>query len=153
MQSTDLIKNTKFANLIEWLNETLEEPYKFHLDPIITIRGKVIGYTNSLLHDYAIIPSDLSYKIKQDETCMSIVKWINRRLYMESLEDLCKNRLTSFKTRIVRLRIAINMSFSMVTILNDIEKEEWRQHITDLFYKRFFAINQYYCTTILELPF
>lgn len=153
MQSTDLIANTKFANLIELLNENLEEPYKFHLDPIISIHGKVIGHTNRLLYDNATIPNDLSYKIKQDETCMSIVKWINRRLYMESLEDLCKNELISFKTRLVRLRIAINMSFSMVTVLNDIEKEEWRQHMTNLFYKRFFAISQYYSMTVLELPF
>ena len=153
MQSTDLITNNKFVELIKSLNENLEDPYKFHLDPIISNNGQITGYTNSLLCDNAIIPIDLSYTIKHDKTCMSIVKWINRRLYMESLEDLCKNELTSFKTRIVRLRIAINMSFSMVTVLNDIEKEEWRQHITSLFYKRFFAISQYYSMTVLELPF
>lgn len=156
MQSTDLIfvNKNKFTKLIDSLNENLADCYKFHLDPIISSsNGEILGYANSLLYDDAIIPIQLSYQIKNNEICMSIVQWINRRLYMESLKDLCNNELMSLKTRLVRLRIAINMSFKMITILDDVEKEEWRQYLTEVFYKRFFVISQYYSINILELPF
>ena len=33
------------------------------------------------------------------------------------------------------------------------EKEEWRQHITDIFYKRYLVITNYYYEEIEKLPF
>jgi hypothetical protein len=154
-----------FKELIKDLNNRLADTpkYQFHLDLIYDSNPKTInnlpsveylGKADSIIEDTAVIPDSLSSKIIWNKTNMQTVKWINRRLWTPLLEDLMNNRLTSINTRFVRLRIAANMcTHDAVTGLTNEEKEEWRQHLTDLFYRRCFAISTYYCTEIEKLPF
>lgn len=145
-----------FKRLIEALNAELEEPYRFTLDKIISSANfdtKVLGYADSVLDDWVNIPPNLKLKLATSITCLSINKWINRRLWMDILNNLLEDKIINFNTRLVRIRIAINMSLKMAYSLNEEEKEEWREHISEVFYKRCFTINNYYCREIIKLPF
>jgi hypothetical protein len=145
-----------FKRLIEALNAELEEPYRFTLDKIISTANydtKVLGYADSVLEDWVNIPPNLRLKLVTSITCLSINKWINRRLWMDILNNLLEDKIINFNTRLVRIRIAINMSLKMAYPLNEEEKEEWREYISEVFYKRCFAINNYYCREIIKLPF
>lgn len=145
-----------FKRLIEALNAELEEPYRFTLDKIISTANydtKVLGYADSVLEDWINIPPNLRLKLVTSITCLSINKWINRRLWMDILNNLLEDKIINFNTRLVRIRIAINMSLKMAYPLNEEEKEEWREHISEVFYKRCLAINNYYCREIIKLPF
>lgn len=145
-----------FKRLIEALNAELEEPYRFTLDKIISTANydtKVLGYADSVLEDWVNIPPNLRLKLVTSITCLSINKWINRRLWMDILNNLLEDKIINFNTRLVRIRIAINMSLKMAYPLNEEEKEEWREHISEVFHKRCFAINNYYCREIIKLPF
>ena len=145
-----------FKRLVEALNAELEEPYRFTLDKIISTANydtKVLGYADSVLEDWVNIPPNLRLKLATSITCLSINKWINRRLWMDILNNLLEDKIINFNTRLVRIRIAINMSLKIAYPLNEEEKEEWREHISEVFYKRCFAINNYYCREIIKLPF
>lgn len=147
---------SEFKKLIEKLNAELEEPYKFTLDKVISsawYSTEIIGYADSVLNDWGNIPPHLKSKIVTSNISLSINKWINKRLWMDILNSLLKDEILFFKTRLVRLRIATNMSVSLAYNLTEIEREEWRQYIVNVFYKRCFAINNYYCKDILQLPF
>lgn len=145
-----------FKTLVSILNTELEEPYRFTLDKIISTaphNTKILGYADSTLNDWANIPPDLKLKIVTNITCLKVNTWINRRLWMEILNNLLKEKRIEFTTRLIRMRIAINMSLKMAYPLNDEEKEEWRGYITQVFYKRCLAIDNYYWKEIEKLPF
>lgn len=146
----------EFKKIVKALNAELEEPYRFTLDKVISSANfdtKVLGYADSILNDWANIPPNLKLKIVTSNTCLRINKWINRRIWMDALNDLLEGRLLYLPTRLVRLNIAINMLLKIVYPLNEEEKEEWREYILDVFYKRCFAISNYYSREIIELPF
>lgn len=146
----------EFKKIIKALNAELEEPYRFTLDKVISSANfdtKVLGYADSVLNDWANVPPNLKLKIVTSNTCLKINKWINRRIWMDALNDLLEGRLLYLPTRLVRLNIAINMLLKIVYPLNEEEKEEWREYILDIFYKRCFAISNYYSREIIELPF
>lgn len=146
----------EFKKIIKALNAELEEPYRFTLDKVVSSANfdtKVLGYANSVLNDWANVPPNLKLKIVTSNTCLRINKWINRRIWMDALNDLLEGRLLYLPTRLVRLNIAINMLLKTTHPLNEEEKEEWREYILDVFYKRCFAISNYYSREIIELPF
>ena len=125
-----------FKRLIEALNAELEEPYRFTLDKIISSANfdtKVLGYADSVLDDWANIPPNLKSKIVTSNTCLSINKWINRRLWMDILNNLLEDKTLSLQTRLVRVRIAINMSLKMAYPLNEEEKAEIIKEYEDKF--------------------
>ena len=83
-----------FKRLIKALNAELEEPYRFILDKIVSSANfdtKVLGYADSVLDDWANIPPNLKSKIVTSNTCLSINKWINRRLWMDILNNLLED--------------------------------------------------------------
>jgi hypothetical protein len=154
-----------FKELVKVLNGYLKDTpkYQFHLDLVYNSNPKIVdklptveyvGKADSIIYDTAVIPDSLSTKIIWNKSNMQTVKWINKRLWTPILEDLINNRLTGINTRFVRLRIAANMcTHDAVIGLTNEEKEEWRQHLTDLFYRRCLAIGSYYCIEIEKLPF
>lgn len=145
-----------FKELICALNEQLEEPYKFELDKIISsapYKTTILGYADSIINDTKIIPNELRIQVLSSIVNINICKWINKRLYMEMLHLLLQGKLSNINTLWVRMRIAANMSLKMMINLTKEEIEELRQHMNDVFYKRYNVIANYYSIKIVQLPF
>lgn len=148
-----------FIELVNNLNNRLDSlnmgEAKFQLDKIIyaqTVKSTIFGYAPSIINDRTLELPQLSYPF-----CLlpnlRIVKWMNRK-YMDSLHHLLQGKRFNYQTNLVRLRIAACMVTGSSTVeMTNEEKEEWRQHITDIFYKRNLVIMNYYFEEIEKLPF
>lgn len=148
-----------FIELVNNLNNRLEElnmgEAKFQLDKIICshpLKSTILGYAPSIINDRTLEPPQLTYQF-----CLlpnlRIIKWMNRK-YMDSLHHLLQGKRLDYRASLVRLRIAACMATGVDTVeLTNEEKEEWRQHITDIFYKRNLVIMNYYFEEIEKLPF
>jgi hypothetical protein len=144
-------RNSSFIFLVNELNNLLAEEYKFELDRVISSAPydtEVICYKDSVINDRKIF---LNLDIETNLSCNRVGKWINRRLFTEMLTDLSEGRMTYIHTKLIRMHIGINMAMKMLP--DKVAKEEWRTHILDLCYARFWAVNTYYATKICELPF
>lgn len=149
-----------FIELVNNLNNRLDsmhrEESKFQLDEIICshpLKTTILGYAPSILNDQAIVPQHLRIPILSSIRNLKTVKWINRK-YMESLNQLTQGKRFDYRTNLVRLRIAACMATGVGTVgLTNEEKEEWRQHITQIFYERYLVIVNYYYEEIEKLPF
>ena len=70
------------------------------------------------------------------------------------INDLVLGKKQDYQTALVRLRIAACMATSNNIIgLTNEEKEEWRQHIINVFYNRNLVMINYYLEEIEKLPF
>lgn len=149
-----------FIELVNNLNNRLEElnmgEAKFQLDTIICshpLKTTILGYAPSIINDRTLSPPQLTYPILCLLPNLRIIKWMNRK-YMDSLHHLLQGKRLDYRASLVRLRIAACMATGVGTVeLTNEEKEEWRQHITDIFYKRNLVIMNYYFEEIEKLPF
>ena len=149
-----------FIDLVNNLNNRLNAPNmeiaKFQLDRIICshpLKTTVLGYAHSIFNDQAIVPKRLRIPILSSIRNRKTVRWVNAK-YMEILHSLLLHEKQDYRTDMVRLRIAVCMAThnNIVGLTNE-EKEKWRQHIVDIFYRRNFAIMSYYLEEIEKLPF
>lgn len=141
-------KESSFFFLVEQLNALLEKAYKFEIDTIKNNDGDVVFFRDSVINDDKIYLNPLHKYQKEYST---VGKWINRRLFTELLQDLSNGELMNIRTKLIRMQIGINMAIKLTP--DKIEQEDWRQHIWDVCYKRFYAINMYYSRNICGLPF
>lgn len=149
-----------FIELVNNLNDRLEvlnmETSKFQLDKIICshpLKTTILGYAPSILNDQTIVPQHLRIPILSNIRSLKTVKWINHK-YTDSLNHLLQNKRLDYQAELVRLRIAACMATNVgITGLTNEEKEEWRQHITNVFYNRNLVIINYYFEEIEKLPF
>lgn len=149
-----------FIELVINLNNRLTalnaETSKFQLDKIICshpLKTTILGYAPSILNDQAIVPQHLRLPVLTSIRNLKTVKWINRK-YTDSLNHLLQNKRLDYRTELVRLRIAACMAThnNIIGLTNE-EKEEWRQHLTNVFYNRNLVIINYYFEEIEKLPF
>ena len=149
-----------FIELVNNLNNRLDElnmgTSKFQLDKIICshpLKTTILGYAPSIFNDQTIVPSNLRIKILSSIRNRKTIRWINKK-YAEMINDLTMNKKQDYQTALVRLRIAACMSTSNNIIgLTNEEKEEWRQHIVNVFYNRNLVMINYYLEEIEKLPF
>ena len=149
-----------FIELVNNLNDRLDSlnmgEAKFQLDTIICshpLKSTILGYAPSIINDRTLSPPHLTYPILCLLPNLRIIKWMNRK-YMDTLHHLLQGKRLDYRTSLVRLRIATCMATGVGTKgLTNEEKEEWRQHITDIFYKRYLVITNYYYEEIEKLPF
>ena len=149
-----------FIELVNNLNNRLEalnaETSKFQLDKIICshpLKTIILGYAPTISNDQSIVPQHLRIQILSSINNLKTVKWINRK-YTDSLNHLLQGKRLDYRAELVRLRIAACMATNVnITGLTNEEKEEWRQHITNIFYNRNLAIMNYYFEEIEKLPF
>ena len=149
-----------FADLVNNLNNRLDElnmgTSKFQLDKIICshpLKTTVLGYAPSIFNDQTIVPFNLRIQILSSIRNRKTVRWINKK-YAEMINDLLMHKKQDYQTALVRLRIAACMATSNNIIgLTNEEKEEWRQHIVNVFYNRNLVMINYYLEEIEKLPF
>ena len=149
-----------FVELVNNLNNRLDElkmeTSKFQLDKIIfshPLKTTIVGYAPSIFDDQTIVPPHLRIQILSSIRNRKTVRWINKK-YAEMINDLTLNRKQDYQTALVRLRIAACMSTSNNVIgLTNEEKEEWRQHIVNVFYNRNLVMMNYYLEEIEKIPF
>lgn len=149
-----------FIELVNDLNNRLDElkmeTSKFQLDKIICshpLKTTILGYAPTIFNDQTIVPTDLRIQILSSIRNVKTVKWINKK-YAEMINDLAHGKKQDYQTALVRLRIAACMATGNNIIgLTDEEKEEWRQHIVQVFYNRILVIRNYYLENIEQLPF
>lgn len=141
-------KKSSFTFLVHELNKMLDEEYKFELDKVINMDGEFVCYKDSVINDTKIYPNPLC---QYNKYYKSVGKWINRRLFTEILQMLCNGKLMMVNTTLIRMQIGINMAIKQIPEKD--EQDEWRKHILDVSYARFYAINLYYSKVICELPF
>lgn len=149
-----------FIELVNDLNNRLDElkmeTSKFQLDKIICshpLKTKILGYAPTIFNDQTIVPTDLRIQILSSIRNIKTVKWINKK-YAEMINDLANGKKQDYQTALVRLRIAACMATSNNIVgLTDEEKEEWRQHIVQVFYNRNSVMINYYLENIEQLPF
>lgn len=149
-----------FIELVNNLNNRLDElnmgTSKFQLDKIICshpLKTTILGHAHSIHNDQTIVPSHLRIQILSSIRNIKTVRWINKK-YAEMINDLVMRRKQDYQTALVRLRIAACMSTSNNIIgLTNEEKEEWRQHIINVFYNRNLVMMNYYLEEIEKLPF
>ena len=149
-----------FIELVNNLNNRLEElnmgTSKFQLDKIICshpLKTTILGHAPSIFNDQTIVPSHLRIQILSNTRNLKTVKWINNK-YADMINDLVLNRKQDYQTALVRLRIAACMTTcnNIIGLTNE-EKEEWRQHIVNVFYNRNLVMINYYLEEIEKLPF
>lgn len=149
-----------FIELVNNLNDRLEvlnmETSKFQLDKIICshpLKTTILGYAPSIFNDQTIVPKHLRIPILSNIRNRKTVRWINNK-YTEILNDLLLCKKQDYQTLLVRLNIAACMAThnNIIGLTNE-EKEEWRQHITNIFYIRYLVIVNYYFEEIEKLPF
>ena len=121
-------KKSSFTFLVHELNKMLDEEYKFELDKVINMDGEFVCYKDSVINDTKIYPNPLC---QYNKYYKSVGKWVN--------------------TTLIRMQIGINMAIKQIPEKD--EQDEWRRHILDVSYARFYAINLYYSKVICELPF
>ena len=144
-------RTSSFIFLVNELNRCLTDKYKFELDRVISSspnNTEIVCYKDSVINDRKIF---LNLDIETNRSCNNVGKWINRRLFTEILTDLSEGKLTVIHTKLIRMQIGINMAMKLLP--DTVAKEEWRQHILDVCYNRFWAMNHYYGTVICQLPF
>lgn len=149
-----------FIELVNDLNNRLDElkmeTSKFQLDKIICshpLKTTILGYAPTIFNDQTIVPTDLRIQILSSIRNVKTVKWINKK-YAEMINDLANGKKQDYQTALVRLRIAACMATSNNIVgLTDEEKEEWRQHIVQVFYNRNSVMINYYLENIEQLPF
>lgn len=149
-----------FVELVNNLNNRLDElkmeTSKFQLDKIICshpLKTTIVGYAPSIFDDQTIVPTNLRIQILSSIRNRKTIRWINNK-YAEMIKDLTLNRKQDYQTALVRLRIAACMATCNNIIgLTDEEKEEWRQHIVNVFYNRNLVMMNYYLEEIEKLPF
>lgn len=149
-----------FIELVHNLNNRIiahgRETSTFQLDKIICshpLKTTMLGYAPSLLNDFTIVPDNLRIPILMHIRNRKTIRWVNKK-YMEIINRLVLQRKDTYKTDLVRLHIAACMATSNNIVgLTSEEKEEWRQHITSVFFDRNLAITDYYIEEILKLPF
>ena len=148
-----------FIELVNNLNNRLEvlnaETSKFQLDKIICshpLKTTILGYAPSILNDQTLAPTDLRIPILSNMTNRHIIYWINRK-YMDALNHLSQGKRLDYSTHLVRLRIAACMATHISNGLTNEEKEEWRQHICNVFYNRNLVMVNYYFEEMERLPF
>ena len=138
------------------LGELKMETSKFQLDKIICshpLKTTILGYAPTIFNDQTIVPTDLRIQILSSIRNVKTVKWINKK-YAEMINDLANGKKQDYQTALVRLRIAACMATgNNIVGLTDEEKEEWRQHIVQVFYNRNLVIRNYYLENIEKLPF
>lgn len=149
-----------FIELVNNLNNRLDElnlgTSKFQLDEIICshpLKTTILGYAPSIIEDQTLVPEHLRIPILSSIKNLKIVKWMNYK-YMDSLNHLLQGKRLDYRASLVRLRIAACMATGVGTVgLTNEEKEEWRQHICNVFYNRNLVIWNYYIEEIEKLPF
>ena len=149
-----------FVELVNNLNNRLDElkmeTSKFQLDKIICshpLKTTIIGYAPSIFDDQTIVPTNLRIQILSSIRNRKTVRWINNK-YAKMIKDLTLNRKQDYQTVLVRLRIAACMAtHNNIIGLTDEEKEEWRQHIINVFYNRNLVMMNYYLEEIEKIPF
>lgn len=149
-----------FIELVNNLNNRLDElnlgTSKFQLDRIICshpLKTTILGYAPSIIKDQTVVPQHLRIPILSNIKNLMIVKWMNYK-YMDSLNHLLQNKRLDYRAELVRLNIAACITTGMNVIgLTNEEKEEWRQHICNVFYNRNLVMMNYYFEEIEKLPF
>lgn len=149
-----------FIEIVNNLNQRLDERHmetsKFQLDKIICshpLKTTILGYAPSIKHDQTIVPNHLRIKILSNIHNLQTVYWINRK-YEDIIKMLTQNKKNDYQTDLVRLRIAACMATSNnLKGLTNEEKEEWRQHVVEIFYNRNLVMMNYYFEEIEKLPF
>lgn len=149
-----------FVDLVNNLNDRLEElklsKSKFNLDKVLSshpLKTTVLGTCACLSQDQTIVPKTLRIPILMHLHNRKVVSWINKK-YEETIRLLCKGKNADYQMLLVRLRIAACMAtHDNIIGLTHEEKEEWRQHITKVFYDRNLVMINYYLEEIVKLPF
>ena len=145
--------------IVSEINKLLPKKYQFSLDMVHQTppneSGKYVleflGYANSFSKDQKTLPKSLRLKCLRNSQIEKINKWINRKLFAESIEILENEKRPDCNTDFVRLRIATNMIYKLD--VRKEEKEEWVQQLHEVYYERHRAIFEYYVKMIAQLPF
>lgn len=147
-----------FVDVVNGINKRLPINYWYKQDLIwstpYTELIKLLGHTDSIINDNSVYPMN---RLKSDYYLSNpkhkkLVNWINDKIFTSEINQLMKDRQPLTFTSLVRLRIAVNMIIKLDSLKEE-EKEEWIQHLQNIFHERHLAISKFYLEDIVQLPF
>lgn len=151
----------EIKELVNILNKELDSDFKFNLDTVYeslavydgTKISGLVCYLNSIIKDYSVMPKNFTWDMYSNQKLkvFQTTYWINKNIFMESLNRLCKNEPIQFSTIYVRLRIAINMIDKLD--IRSSQKLEWQDYLRLLCHNRTLVMSNYYLNKIVQLPF